>query len=69
MGAFWSTFDDRMTIINAQAALLPNSIVHTWGFTQMFGLPVSIVNRIAYAAIALFVFGLLASALGKKKSV
>ncbi|MFZ5939843.1 MAG: hypothetical protein ACOYXB_04655 [Bacteroidota bacterium] len=62
MGAFGAGFDARMTLINSQAALLPNSIVHTWGFTQMFGLPGNIMNMAAFAALVLIVAGLLLTA-------
>ncbi len=67
MGAFWSTFDERMTVVNHEAALLPNSIVHTWGFTQMFELPVSVITYVAYGGIVLLITGILAILLGRRE--
>jgi len=59
MGAFWSSLDERLTIVNAQAALLPNSIVHTWGFEQMFGIPHGLVNWVAGAGLVLILVALI----------
>lgn len=54
-GAFWTDLDERITLFNAEAALLPNSIVHTWGFVGQFGLPPTIAEWTAGIAAGLII--------------
>lgn len=58
LGAFWSDLDDRITVYNEQASLLPNNIPHIYGFVEQFGLPASLAEYIGIVAMAMILVGM-----------
>lgn len=67
-GAFWTSLDERLTLFNDQAALLPNNIKHIYGFVQQFGLPEQLAEYFLGIAVVIIIIGALVTLSNRHRS-